>query len=113
MYDWLGQDVHELGSDVYKLCSDVHELSLVEYELRSDVGRAMFRFIRTIWKYWLCDSNISVCPPVRGDTSRDLASGLSPVQADKPLYNYSRLSLSRLRLSRITAYLEEKIWSLF
>ena len=27
--------------------------------------------------------------------------------------NYSRLSLSRLRLSRITAYLEEKIWSSF
>ena len=26
---------------------------------------------------------------------------------------YSRLSLSRLLLSRITAYLEEKIWSLF
>ena len=26
---------------------------------------------------------------------------------------HSRLSLSRLRLSRITAYLEEKIWSLF
>ena len=26
---------------------------------------------------------------------------------------YSRLSLSRLRLSRITAYLEVKIWSLF
>ena len=26
---------------------------------------------------------------------------------------YSRLSLFRLRLSRITAYLEEKIWSLF
>ena len=26
---------------------------------------------------------------------------------------YSRLSLSRLRLSRITAYLEEKIWSFF
>ena len=26
---------------------------------------------------------------------------------------YSQLSLSRLRLSRITAYLEEKIWSLF
>ena len=26
---------------------------------------------------------------------------------------YSRLSLSRLRLSRITAYLEEKILSLF
>ena len=28
-------------------------------------------------------------------------------------FQYSRLSLSRLRLSRITAYLEEKIWSLF
>ena len=28
-------------------------------------------------------------------------------------YEYSRLSLSRPRLSRITAYLEEKIWSLF
>ena len=27
--------------------------------------------------------------------------------------NYSRLSLSRLRLSQITAYLEEKTWSLF
>ena len=26
---------------------------------------------------------------------------------------YSRLSLSRLRLSRITAHLEVKIWSLF
>ena len=30
-----------------------------------------------------------------------------------PKYIYSRLSLSRLRLSRITAYLEEKIYSLF
>ena len=29
------------------------------------------------------------------------------------LKKYSRLSLSRLRLSRITAYLEEKTWSLF
>ena len=28
------------------------------------------------------------------------------------LFIYSQLSLSRLRLSRITAYLEEKIWSL-
>ena len=27
-------------------------------------------------------------------------------------FMYSQLSLSRLRLSRITAYLEEKIWSL-
>ena len=29
------------------------------------------------------------------------------------LFKYSRLSLSRLHLSRITAYLEVKIWSLF
>ena len=29
------------------------------------------------------------------------------------LYRYSRLSLSRPRLSRITAYLEVKLWSLF
>ena len=29
-----------------------------------------------------------VCPPVRGDNPRALASGLSPVQADKPWYNY-------------------------
>ena len=29
------------------------------------------------------------------------------------LFRYSRLSLSRLRLSQITAYLEEKIWSFF
>ena len=28
-------------------------------------------------------------------------------------FNYSRLSLSRLRLSRTTAYLEVKIWSMF
>ena len=27
-------------------------------------------------------------------------------------YRYSQLSLSQLRLSRITAYLQEKIWSL-
>ena len=29
-----------------------------------------------------------VCPPVRGDNPRALASGLSPVQVDKPWYNY-------------------------
>ena len=27
-----------------------------------------------------------VCPPVRGNNPRALASGLSPVQADKPWY---------------------------
>ena len=29
-----------------------------------------------------------VCPPVRGYNPRAFASGLSPVQEDKPLYNY-------------------------
>ena len=29
-----------------------------------------------------------VSPPVRGDNSRALASGLSPVKADKAWYNY-------------------------
>ena len=29
------------------------------------------------------------------------------------IFKYSRLSLSRLQLSRITAYLEEKIWFFF
>ena len=38
----------------------------------------------------LCLSNsyTAVCPPVRGDNPRALASGLAPVQADKPFYNY-------------------------
>ena len=30
---------------------------------------------------------ITVCPPVRGDNPRASASGISPVQADKPCYN--------------------------
>ena len=29
-----------------------------------------------------------VCPPVQGDNSQALVSGLSPVQVDKPWYNY-------------------------
>ena len=39
----------------------------------------------------------------------DKTAGASTEHGD----TYSQLSLSRLRLSRITAYLEEKIWSLF
>ena len=31
-----------------------------------------------------------VCPPVPGDNPQALASGLLPVQADKPWYNYHR-----------------------
>ena len=40
-------------------------------------------------------------------------SGELSCPCDRSYYLYSRLSLSRLRLSRITDYLEEKIWSLF
>ena len=37
----------------------------------------------------------------------------SALVAQAYLFTYSQLSLSRLRLSRITAFLEMKIWSLF
>ena len=37
----------------------------------------------------------------------------SVVRGEFILPKYSQFSLSRLRFSRITAYLEEKIWSLF
>ena len=36
----------------------------------------------------LCNNYTMVCPSVRGDTPRALASGLSPVQADNPWYYY-------------------------
>ena len=36
----------------------------------------------------LCNSYTMVCPSVGGDNPRALARGLSPVQADKPWYNY-------------------------
>ena len=35
-----------------------------------------------------CNSYTMVCSPVRGVNPRALASGLSPVQADKLWYNY-------------------------
>ena len=36
----------------------------------------------------ICDSYTMVCPPILGDNPRVLASGLSPVQAEEPWYNY-------------------------
>ena len=33
--------------------------------------------------FWLCNSYTVGCPPVRGDNTRALASGLSYVQVDK------------------------------
>ena len=38
--------------------------------------------------YKICNSNSTVCLHVRGDNPRALASGLSPVHADKPRYSY-------------------------
>ena len=38
--------------------------------------------------YEISNSYSMVCPPVCGDNIRALASGLSPVQVDKPLFNY-------------------------
>ena len=35
------------------------------------------------------NSYTMICPPVRGDNTRALASDLSPVQAEKPWYNCS------------------------
>ena len=37
---------------------------------------------------WICNSYTMVCPTVRGDNPRALASGSSPAQADKPWCNY-------------------------
>ena len=53
----------------------------------------------------------NVCPILnRGQLLKKQFSFLS---AHSFLSQYSRLSVSRLRLSRITAYLEEKVWSFF
>ena len=45
--------------------------------------------------------------------SANRSNHLVPNQATRRVWYYSRLWLSRTRLSRITAYLEVKIWSLF
>ena len=41
-----------------------------------------------------CSSYTTVCPPVREDTPRALARGLSPVQADKLWYYYHSIIIS-------------------
>ena len=43
----------------------------------------------------------------------NIKSPMSTIDSAGFIKKYSRLSLSRLGLSRITAYLEAKIWSLF
>ena len=53
---------------------------------------ALFRYVignrEYIHKKPVCNINTTVCPPVRGDKPRALATGLSPIQAGKPWYNY-------------------------
>ena len=46
---------------------------------------------KTNTNYFLCNCHTMVCPLVRGDNPRALASKLSPVQAEKPWY-YKYLS---------------------
>ena len=55
---------------------------------------------------WSADGTILIRTSDRD--GRDRTSRITS-DGDLPVYMYSRLSLSRLRLSRITAYLEEKI----
>ena len=57
------------------------------------------------------------CEPSRRDGSDEGSQEMVSMRNKKKkpsfITKYSQLSLSRLRSSRITAYLEEKIWSLF
>ena len=48
----------------------------------------------------LCNSYTMVCPPVRGDYPRALASELSPVQTDKSWYNYFYATLINVDLAQ-------------
>ena len=57
----------------------------------------------------LLPSNVTYCT---GNAFK-IISGRGVTLSNLTEYKYSRLSLSRLRLSQMTAYLEEKIWSLF
>ena len=66
----------------------------------------------------LTDGRIDGRTDARTDDRRKVITIAHPEQSSGELKTvwaamYSRLSLSRTRLSRITAYLEVKIWSLF
>ena len=50
---------------------------------------------------------------VHSNGAKDSMWELSVYRLVVTFFTYSRLSLSRTRLSRITAYLKVKIWSLF
>ena len=49
--------------------------------------------------HWLYNSYTTVYPPVRGDNPRALASGVSPVQADKPWYNLISMKYFMLKFA--------------
>ena len=68
----------------------------------------------------VCTSSLSADLTCWGSVYRIAMKAKMGIMLDKLMQcicffveEYSQLSLSRLRLSRITAYLEENIWSLF
>ena len=55
-----------------------------------------------------CNSYTIVCPPVRGDNPRAVASGFSAVQVDKPWYKYF-IPLSSVHVMLSVKYIVLKI----
>ena len=64
----------------------------------------IFAFLFIIYKgpltFLLSNSYNMGCLPVRGDNPRALASGLSYVQVDNPLYNYFCVDLAHDEIFR-------------
>ena len=73
-----------------------------------DISKAKF-----IPNYWYFKVNFQAPESLLWDTRSLRYSELKCKEKWEMHPNYSRPSLSRLRLSRITAYLKEKDWSLF
>ena len=63
-------------------------MSKLQYLILENNLRYQCLKYRQLAIFVLSNSYTMVCPPVRGDNPRALASGLSPVQADEPWYNY-------------------------
>ena len=55
------------------------QIDMAEIDLGTCCARTKMPFV--------C-SYTMICPPVNGGNPQAVASGLSPVQADKPWYNY-------------------------
>ena len=59
-----------------------------------------YAFNHSKFKSPFCYSYTMFCPPVRGDNSRALASGLSYVQVDKIVYTYITIDLAHHKVFR-------------